>query len=344
VSHSFIATANAIRHCGAEPVFVDIDPESYNMDPDMLLKCLNEDCVVKNGGIYFRHTHCIDAGESPLRAYGAKDNESFGRVAAILPVHQMGFPCEMRRINSIAEDFDLTVLEDAACAAGSKIVSGDGIAVERIGKPHGVAACFSFHPRKILTTGDGGMITTNDANLNTRLKLLRQHGMSVPDTVRHYAKSVIFEEYTTTGYNYRLTDIQAAVGIEQLKRIESFLAERRLLARAYEAALDGVPDLGVPSTGEWEMANWQSYPVRLKNAMTGKQKIVMQGLLENGIATRRGIMNAHQEKAYANRDWRLPESEHSRDNVILLPMYNGMGTDKAHTVANAVKQILKYAR
>jgi len=119
----------------------------------------------------------------------------FGRVAAIFPVHQMGIPCDIARILAVAKEYDLPVVEDAERAIGSEISLNGGAQWEKIGKPHGDIACFSFHPRKILTTGDGGMITTNNSELDARFRLLRQHGMSVPDTVRHGSNKVIFEDY-----------------------------------------------------------------------------------------------------------------------------------------------------
>ena len=118
----------------------------------------------------------------------------------------MGIPCDITRILAIVKEYGLPVVEDAACAIGSKISLNRCATWEKIGKPNGDIACFSFHPRKILTTGDGGMITTNDPDLDTRFRLLRQHGMSVPDSVLHESNKVIFEDYLTTGFNYRMTD------------------------------------------------------------------------------------------------------------------------------------------
>jgi dTDP-4-amino-4,6-dideoxygalactose transaminase len=168
VSHSFIATANAIRYCGASPVFVDVDPRTYNLDPGLLEGAIGE------------------------------------RTRAIMPVHQMGLPCDLPAILEIAGRHGLPVVEDAACAIGSEIRIESRW--ERIGRPHGLVACFSFHPRKVMTTGDGGMITTSDPGLDRRFRLLRQHAMSIPDTVRHSARAVAFEDYpevpksgTTTG-------------------------------------------------------------------------------------------------------------------------------------------------
>src|SRR5262249_43946963 len=143
-----------------------------------------------------------------------------------------------------AERHGLPVIEDAACAIGSKIHL-DG-SWDRIGKPHGTVACFSFHPRKIVTTGDGGMLTTRDPDLDRQFRLLRQHGMSVPDTPRHAAKKVIFENYPVVGFNYRMTDIQAAVGRVQLRRLPGLLARRRQLAARYTEALREIPGLVPP--------------------------------------------------------------------------------------------------
>src|SRR5690606_22821775 len=208
VSHSFIATANVIRYCGATPVFVDIDPLTYNIDPALI--------------------------EAAITA----------RTKAILCVHQMGLPCDLASVVSIGRRHGLKIIEDAACAIGSEVLwNGEW---QKIGRPHGDIACFSFHPRKIMSTGDGGMITTNNKEWDAKFRLLRQHGMSVPDTVRHGSREVIFESYPVLGYNYRMTDIQAAVGREQLKRLGDIVAKRRAIAERYRALLADVPDLEPP--------------------------------------------------------------------------------------------------
>ena len=155
------------------------------------------------------------------------------------------------------------MIEDAACAIGSEI-RWDG-EWERIGRPHGDIACFSFHPRKLLSTGDGGMLTTRDADLDAQFRLLRQHGMSVPDTVRHASSEVIFEEYPVVGFNYRMTDIQAAIGREQLKRLPALVARRReLAARVSDRRCGAVPGVAPTPEPEWARTNWQSYAVRLR--------------------------------------------------------------------------------
>ena len=259
VSHSFIATANVIRYCGAVPVFIDIDPATYNMDAALLERAITP------------------------------------RTRAILCVHQMGMPCDLTRIVEIGRRRGLPVVEDAACAIGSEILWNGRW--EKIGKPHGDVACFSFHPRKVMSTGDGGMITTASGEWDARFRLLRQHGMSVPDTVRHGSAKIIFEEYPIVGYNYRMTDIQAAVGREQLKRLQVIIKGRRAIAAQYGGLLANTDGLRIPEEQEGVRTNWQSYCVRLPAGVD--QRKVMQAMLDAGVSTRRGIMCSHREPAYA---------------------------------------------
>jgi len=334
VSHSFIATANAIRYCGAEPVFVDIDPETFNMSVECFERCLRKNCRTRGGQLFYKNMPALTKGGSSLKLLPEAE---LGKVAAVMPVHQMGVPCDLDGILSLAREFNVPVIEDAACAIGSEIeVNGDW---EKIGKPHGDIACFSFHPRKVLTTGDGGMITTNDPQLDAYFRLVRQHGMSIPDTVRHSAKKVVFENYDIMGFNYRMTDIQAAVGIEQLKKIPRILRERRRIAAVYREELKNIPWLKLPYAPARCRINWQSYPVRvLKNAPLSRDKF-MQYLLDNGISTRRGVMNAHQEAPYSKLCSSLQESENARNNVILLPFFNELGDGEIKYVAKTVLSV-----
>jgi dTDP-4-amino-4,6-dideoxygalactose transaminase len=301
VSHSFIATANVVRYCGAIPVFVDVDPVTYNMDPRLIAAAVTD------------------------------------RTRAILCVHQIGMPCDMGEILRIAREHGLPVIEDAACAIGS-MTSVDGGPLEPVGRPHGDIACFSFHPRKVITTGDGGMLTTRDPALDAKFRLLRQHGMSVTDAVRHNSAQVIFETYDEVGYNYRMTDIQAAVGIEQLKRLPGLVDERRRLAARYDAALAAIDGLGIPREPNWARTNWQTYAVRLPDR--SDQRAVLQSLLDDGISARRGIMCAHREKAYADLPLRfpLPVSEAAQDHTIALPLYPGMSDADQDRVVAALKK------
>jgi perosamine synthetase len=305
VSHSYIATANSVRYCGATPVFVDIKADHFNIDPDL-----------------------IEAAITPL-------------TRAILCVHQIGMPCDLARIVPIAQKHSVPLIEDAACAIGSEI-RWDG-QWERIGKPHGDAACFSFHPRKILSTGDGGMITTKHKEWDDRFRLLRQHGMAIPDTVRHASNSIIFESYPEIGFNYRMTDIQAAVGREQLKRLPEVLNRRREIAAAYPALLGEIHELRLPSEPEWARSNWQSYCVRLPKGCS--QIHVMQALLDQGIATRRGIMCAHREPAYRSQSWRsagpLSESQLAQEECILLPLFHLLTREEQEVIASNLRAAIK---
>jgi dTDP-4-amino-4,6-dideoxygalactose transaminase len=299
VSHSFIATANAVRYCGATPVFVDIDAATFNLDPSLLEAAIT------------------------------------GRTRAILCVHQIGMPCDLRAIIEIAAQHHLPVVEDAACAMGSEIM-WDG-QWERIGKPHGDIACFSFHPRKVVTTGDGGMITTARAEWDQRFRSLRQHAMSVPDTVRHAAREVIVETYDSVGYNYRMTDIQAAVGREQLKRLPDMIAQRRYLAANYVLMLSDMDALTLPHEPVWTRSNWQSYCVRLPEGLD--QRRIMQAMLDEGIATKPGVMCVHRERAYAHVPLRfpLPQSEWAQDECLLLPLYVGLLPEEQERVAGTLR-------
>ena len=288
VSHSFIATANVIRYCGATPVFVDVREDTYNIDPDL-----------------------IEPAISP-------------RTRAILCVHQLGMPCDLARIVDIGRRHGLPVVEDAACAAGSEVL-GDG-RWQKIGRPHGDIACFSFHPRKVITTGDGGMLTTASREFDEKFRLWRQHSMSVSDTVRHGSPRVICEEYPEVGYNYRMTDVQAAVGRVQLTRLAELVAERRGLAARYAEAIATSRRIEAPLEPSWARSNWQSYCVRLP--VDVDQRIVMQRLLDEGLSTRRGVMNAHLESSYPPGTWRstapLRHSESSQRRGLILPMFPGM--------------------
>lgn len=338
VSHSFIATANAVRYCGAEPAFVDIDPATYNLSPQALAEFLAAECEQRADGLYLSRVEELARGQSPLCQQDPADPQR-GRVAAVLTVHQMGMPCDLAAILKLCQAHGLPLVEDAACAAGSQWSPDGGVTWQMIGKPHGEVACFSFHPRKILTTGDGGMLTYRREAHDRQLRLLRQHGMSVPDTVRSAARQVVIESYVTTGYNYRLTDLQAAVGLEQLKKLPGFLEARRRVDGWYRELLSDLDWLELPAVPAHARPNWQSYPSRLKpNAPCGQMEL-MQRLLDQGIATRPGIMNAHQEPPYQGHPFPLPASEEARAKVVLLPMFQDLGRQQVEAVARALKEL-----
>jgi len=337
VSHSFIATANAVRCCGAEPVFVDIDLQTLNIDPDRLEETVERDFERKNDFFWHRAPERLITCFSPF----ARCAPPLGRLAAILVVHQAGMPADLRRILPLAQKWGLPVVEDAACAVGSEIKRDPSAPWERIGKPHGNVACFSFHPRKILTTGDGGMLVTASRTLYERFRLLRQHGMSVPDTVRHSVNQVLFESYVLPAFNYRMTDIQAAVGCKQLDRLDAIIEKRRFLAGEYQRQILGIPGVEAPKEPEYARSNWQSFIVRLQDASL--QTTVMQRLLDMGVSTRRGIMCAHLEPAYAGIfvSNGLEGSLIARDTGIILPLFHGMEVEDVNYVAMCLRNALQ---
>jgi len=301
VSHSFIAGANCIRACGAQPVFVDVERDTFNLDPELL-----------------------EAAITP-------------RTQAILCVHQMGMPCDLNRILGVARTYGLPVVEDAACAVGSEILIDDRW--ERIGKPHGDIACFSFHPRKVITTGEGGMLTTANPEWDRLFRMGRQHGMDISASDRHRASAVIFESYPAEGSNYRMTDIQAAIGRGQLARLSHITERRRRLADRYRELFGNTQSVCLPIERAWSRSNWQSYCVRLPDHVN--QREVMEKLLDRGISTRRGIMCAHREPPYAKSPHPpLPQSEAAQDRCMLLPLYPQMTDDEQQQVATAVLEEL----
>ena len=339
VSHSFIASANAIRYCGAEPVFIDIDPGTFNMSPSALEKCLYDECENIDGTLVYNNLSDLARGKSPLVNMINKGGETCkpGRISAVMPVHQMGMPCDQNEIIKLTQKFKIPVVEDAACAIGSEIITNNKW--EKIGKPHGDIACFSFHPRKVITAGEGGMITTNNPEYDKQFRLLRQHGMSITDSVRHKSRSVLLEEYSIVGYNYRMTDIQAAIGIEQLKKLCEILAYYRKVDTFYRKHLANVKWLKLPQEPDYAKTNFQSYPVRvLENAPLSKNKI-MQYLLDNDVSTRYGIMNIHGENVYSYLGFNLSESDKARNEVILFPIYKGMDEKDTKEIFNLLNKL-----
>ncbi|MCX8158026.1 MAG: DegT/DnrJ/EryC1/StrS family aminotransferase [Verrucomicrobiae bacterium] len=301
-SMSYIATANAVRYAGAQPVFAEVEPQTFNLDPEDVERRIT------------------------------------GRTKAVMIVHQLGLPCDIDRFLELGRKHGVKIFEDAACALGSRYK----------GRPigaHTEMACFSFHPRKVICTGDGGMVTTHNEGYARLMKVLRQHGMSVPDTVRHQANKVIFEEHNEFGYNYRMTDLQAAVGIEQMKRLEGLVARRRALAARYREKLAGVPHIAVPPVPAYAETNYQSFAILLQPTLPMSRADLMQALLDRGIATRRGVMTAHRERPYrlTHGELSLPVTEAASDHSLLLPLYPQMTEAEQDQVIHALREVLSSA-
>lgn len=277
-SLTFIASVNVIRHVGATPVFAEVDPLSFNIDPVDVARKISS------------HTR------------------------AVMPIDQIGLPCDIDSINDLAQRHGLHVLDDAACAFGSR----------NRNRPVGSLAevsVFSLHARKVVTCGEGGIIVTNDSAFAQRLRVLRHQGMSLSDFERHDMRPTAFESYPEIGYNYRITDIQAAIANVQLDRLNELLACRRGVAQAYDRALANHPVLAGPHVPEGLGPNWQSYQTRVRPESRMSRNAIMEKLFDLGVPTRRGVMASHMEPPYSPYRARLPVTEQVAATTLQLPMH-----------------------
>lgn len=258
------------------------------------------------------------------------------RTKAIIIVHQIGMPADIDAFQKLCSKYNLKLIEDAACAIGSSYKG------KKIGF-HSELVCFSFHPRKVITTGEGGMIATSNEDYLKRIKLLRQHGMSVNDRMRHESSKILFEDHLEIGYNYRMTDFQAAIGIKQLEKLDRIIEERRKIALKYIEELNDIDCIRLPVEEEGYFSNYQSFSICLKENSPVSRNDLMQKLLDSGIASKRGIMTAHRETAYKNdySSVKLPVSEKAADNSILIPVYIPMKDEDVNKVISKLKEILK---
>jgi perosamine synthetase len=296
-SLSFIATANAVRYVGAQPVFADVDLATQNLTPETVEPHLT------------------------------------GRTRAVILVDQAGVPADLHAVRALCDPLDVTVIDDAACAAGSTYR----------GRPVGAGAAlaaFSFHPRKLLTTGEGGMLTTFDETIAARLRRLREHGMDVSAANRHLSRQPVIEHYTEVGFNFRMTDIQAAIGLVQLRKLPRMVARRRVLARRYHELLSGIPGLvmaGDPPNGE---TNYQSFWLLLPGDCAVRRDDLMRVFAEAGISVRRGIMAAHLEPAYADLQPALPVTERLTAHSLILPLFHQMTEPQQDQVVSVLTSAL----
>jgi len=293
-SLSFIATANAARYVGATPVFADVELATGNLTVET-----------------------VEAVRTP-------------RTRAVIAVHQGGVPFDAKALRAACREWDVLLVEDAACAAGSTVdgvPAGTGAAV----------AAWSFHPRKVITTGEGGALTVDDADAAVRLRRLREHGMSVSAADRHKSAQPVLEQYLEVGFNYRMTDVQAAIGLVQLAKLDAMVARRRQLAARYHerlADLDGLVAVRDPAHGT---TNYQSFWVLLDERYDRND--ILAKLAAAGISARRGIMAAHLEPAYAGESTvDLPNTERITRDSLILPLFHDLSEpDQDHVAATLTK-------
>ena len=257
------------------------------------------------------------------------------RTRAIVVVDQIGLPADLDRFRALAEKHDLILLDDAATSLGSRY---KGITVGG----HGVPTCFSFHPRKMITTGEGGMLVTDRADWAERAKLLRATGASVSDLVRHRAKGALFQEYHEVGYNYRLTDIAAAIGLVQMRRLDAMLAQRAAQAERYSSELHAFDHLDVPYVPHYAEHCWSSYCIRLLPEARIAADDVVRAMAAAGISCRRGIQPLHREPVFAELLGRfsLPNTEAAAAETLFLPIFPGMSEDEQACVIAALGRAL----
>jgi perosamine synthetase len=297
-SFSFVATTNAVRYVGATPVFADVDAGTGDLTPQTVETVLTE------------------------------------RTRAVILVHQGGIPADVEAVRALCEPRGITVLEDAACAAGSTYR----------GAPVGAGAtiaAWSFHPRKLLTTGEGGMVTTDRPDWAARLRRLREHGMSVSAAERHASTQPVVEQYLEVGFNYRMTDVQAAIGLVQLGRLDDIVAVRRRIATAYQQRLADIPGVTMAADPAWGTTNYQSFWLCLPDDLAVTQAEVLAALAAEGISARRGIMAAHREPAYADHPHApLPVTDRLTTRSVILPVFHDLTEAEQDHVVRVLRRTL----
>ncbi len=276
---TWVATANAVVYCGAKPVFVDVDPISYNIDPARIAASITN------------------------------------QTKAIIPVHLFGRCAEMDKIKT-ALPKGVAIIEDAACAAGASFQGTMAGALGDIG-------VFSFHPRKSITTGEGGMVTTNDDALAERLNRMRNHGASLSEEQRHHGPHpYLLPDFDLLGYNYRMTDLQGAVGLVQLGKLDRFVDERTKSAAYYAKALSDLPWLTTPESGSHA---WQAYVCRVDPKLApASRNDLMDRLHERGVSTRPGTHAVHELGLYRSYAAVCPVATALEQETLAIPLHNKM--------------------
>lgn len=292
---TWIATANVVLYCGATPVFADVDPQTYNIDPADVARKVTP------------------------------------RTKAVIPVHMFGLCADVEVIRAILPA-GVRIVEDAACAAGASL---SGTPAGGLGD----AAAFSFHPRKSITTGEGGMVTTNDRELAETMAMLRNHGASVSEEQRHAGpRPYLLPDFNLLGFNYRMTDLQGAVGLVQLGKLDRFIAERQRWAERYRDRLQRLGWLRMPSFGEGEHA-WQAFVTYVDpETAPMPRNALMEHLQAAGISTRPGTHAVHMLGVYRDRFGFSPDDfPGARDcdrNTMAIPLHNRMSADDyEHVIA-----------
>jgi UDP-4-amino-4,6-dideoxy-N-acetyl-beta-L-altrosamine transaminase len=307
---TFVASANCGLYCGAKVDFVDIDPRTYNLCPNALAKKLEQ-------------------------------AEREGRLPKIvIPVHLCGQPCDMAAIHALGKRYGFRIIEDASHAIGGKYRD------EFIGNcRYSDITIFSFHPVKIITTAEGGMATTNDARLAERMFLLRSHGITRdPGLMTHEPDGPWYYQQIDLGFNYRMTELQAALGVSQMRRLDEFVARRHALARRYDEMLAGL-SVVTPWQHPDSYSGLHLYVIRLDPAQTGERRLqVFESLRSQGIGVNVHYIPVHTQPYYRNLGFEpgdFPQAERYYAEVISLPMFHGMTEAQQDAVVEALRKAVQ---
>jgi UDP-4-amino-4,6-dideoxy-N-acetyl-beta-L-altrosamine transaminase len=313
VPNTFVATANAARLCGAEVDFVDITPDTYLMDVEALAAKLAQ----------------------------ARRQGRLPKIVA--PVHFAGQSCDMRAIRTLADDYGFKIVEDASHAIGGDYLEG------KVGDCRfGDLTVFSFHPVKIVTTGEGGIVTTKDSSLAKRLSELRSHGTTRdPSRMEGPSEGAWYYQQIELGLNYRMTDLQAALGVSQMKRIDGFVRRRRALAARYDEALANLP-LVLPAQNPQGRSAFHLYPIQLRLESIGRtRREIFDGLRAAGIGVNVHYIPVHLQPYYRRRGFKpgdFPQSEHYYERAISLPLFAAMtDAEQEEVVARLADTLLARA-
>ena len=298
-SFTCMATTNSIHHAGALPRFVEIDPQTYNIDPSATAEVITP------------------------------------RTRAIVVIHQIGLPADRDLFVALANKHNLVLVEDAACSFGATYKG------RRLGG-FGLPTCFSFHPRKMITTGEGGMIVTDDPRLAEKARVLRSTGASISDLERHKAKGLLVQQYADVGYNYRMTDIQAAIGLVQLGKIEAMLKERTAQALRYNEALAEIEEVKQPYVPNYASHAYSSYMISLGEKCLINRDELLGEMAKRGISCRVGIQPLHLEPYYQKLCGRtkLPLTEQASQKTLFLPIYPGLKEEDQKKIITTLKEII----
>lgn len=296
---TFAASANCVLYCGGKPVFADIKPDTYNLDPEDIRKKITD------------------------------------KTKAIIAVHFAGQPCEMDDIHEIAREHNLIVIEDAAHALGA----------DYKGKPVGGISdmtTFSFHPVKHITTGEGGMITTNNEQLYKKLVLFRSHGITRDEALLENNEGGWYYEQLALGYNYRITDIQCALGASQINKLDRFVSKRRELVQRYQNAFEAVDEIVTPKEQEDCHSSWHLYVIQVKN-----RKKVFDALRTAGIGVNVHYIPVYHHPYYRENgyaDVACPNAEKLYEGLISLPLYPGLTKEQQdYVIEHVIKYVAEYA-